>query len=44
MNVFTVKLRNEPGALAKVAEAIANSGVDILPSAVAGSVTRASAP
>ena len=30
MNVFTVKLRNEPGALAQVAEAIANSGVDIL--------------
>lgn len=30
MNVFTVRLRNEPGALAKVAEAIANSGVDIL--------------
>jgi hypothetical protein len=30
MNVFTVKLRNEPGAFAKVAEAIANSGVDIL--------------
>jgi hypothetical protein len=30
MNLFTVKLRNEPGTFAKVAEAIANRGVDIL--------------
>lgn len=29
MNLFTVKLRNEPGTLAKVAEAIASRGVDI---------------
>ncbi len=29
MNLFTVKLKNEPGALAKVAEAIARRGVDI---------------
>jgi hypothetical protein len=30
MNLFTVKLRNEPGTFAKVAESIANRGVDIL--------------
>jgi hypothetical protein len=30
MDLFTVKLRNQPGTFAKVAEAIANSGVDIL--------------
>jgi len=29
MNLFTVKLKNEPGTLAKVAEAIARRGVDI---------------
>lgn len=29
MNIFTVKLKNEPGTLAKVAEAIAGRGVDI---------------
>jgi len=29
MNLFTVKLHNEPGTLAKVAEAIASRGVDI---------------
>ena len=29
MQLFTVKLRNEPGTLAKVAEALAERGVDI---------------
>ena len=29
MNLFTVKLRNEPGALAAVTEAMASRGVDI---------------
>ena len=29
MNLFTVKLKNEPGTLARVAEAIASRGVDI---------------
>ena len=29
MNLFTVKLKNEPGTLAKVAEAIASRGVDV---------------
>lgn len=29
MNLFTVKLRNEPGTLAMIAESIASRGVDI---------------
>lgn len=29
MNLFTVKVKNEPGTLAKIAEAIARRGVDI---------------